>query len=324
MKYILLFFLLTLSLSSLADERRTYFDAFESTGDTSVVIHRDSNVIYEAVEMRVALPQLKERDGLAKHFITLKIGHPDKFVTIKINPGTKDYGHLSEHQYVSIAANFHGDNIIATSIIDQDIAFGRGENSYSVEIDSCRTIRVYAGKRHLNQAIFFTLPEILEGGGIYIQSTGCVRVADLVYAREKFSSSPTSIWNLEQLQDHFKASNIAIEGFWQYLDRDNDERYARPGGKYTLAIVKSTYADGFDILYIDGAKVNQPNWHPCMIKGRLKPTIFKNHYNLEWYDSSMKLMNDEQSASIEQSSILTLSFPLYKTSLRFSKIPQDM
>lgn len=58
-----------------------------------------------------------------------------------------------------------------------------------------------------------------------------------------------------------------------------------------------------------------------MLKGRLRPTIFENHYTLEWIDSEFRTMTEDMHADIEQGAILTLSFPLLKTTLRFSKVP---
>lgn len=76
--------------------------------------------------------------------------------------------------------------------------------------------------------------------------------------------------------------------------------------------------DDYLIIYLSGAETNSSNWKEGMIKGRLKATIFQNHYDLEWYDSLFELIDVDAYASINNS-ILTLEFPLYKAKVRFFK-----
>lgn len=107
-------------------------------------------------------------------------------------------------------------------------------------------------------------------------------------------------------------------GIWTALDRDTDSRRALAGGRYKLAVVPRN-DEGYDIIYLGGAEVNSSAWKPGMRKGILKPTIFKDHYDLIWYDSKMMPIEFDASASVEQGAILTLSFPLLKSTLRFSR-----
>ena len=72
------------------------------------------------------------------------------------------------------------------------------------------------------------------------------------------------------------------------------------------------------LIYLSGAQINQINWVEGMIKGRLRPTIFQNHYDLIWYDSMFDIIDTDAYATIVDS-ILTLEFPLYKTQIRFYK-----
>lgn len=54
-----------------------------------------------------------------------------------------------------------------------------------------------------------------------------------------------------------------------------------------------------------------------MIKGRLKAMPFAAHWDLLWYDSDMRLISRDINASMEQNSILSLNFPLMKSTIRF-------
>lgn len=108
-------------------------------------------------------------------------------------------------------------------------------------------------------------------------------------------------------------------GYYTYLDRDNDTRLAQPGGFYKLALI-SDNDGGYEIIYLDGAEVNSALWKPGMLKGRLRPTIFKNNYDLEWLDSANLPIAREVFATLTDNVILELNFPIYKTKLRFSRV----
>lgn len=112
-----------------------------------------------------------------------------------------------------------------------------------------------------------------------------------------------------------------IEGFWEFLDRENDPKWARPGGFYTLAVVPDC-SGGYDILYISGAQTQASKWEPYMIKGHLSVTNFVNHYRLTWYDAEFRDAGPECSADLLPENILQLNFPLHHAKLRFSRLTE--
>lgn len=117
-------------------------------------------------------------------------------------------------------------------------------------------------------------------------------------------------------------SNDSIVGIYRYLDRENDARLAAPGGKYILAVVPGRQCD-YDIIYISGAKIHPAGWKTGMIKGHLHKTIFINHFDLVWYDSTQDKWDEDIYASVTtENQILELNFPLLKTKFRLSKMPQ--
>lgn len=124
-------------------------------------------------------------------------------------------------------------------------------------------------------------------------------------------------WTAETLDSHFATSSDPIEGYWDYLDRSLDESSLRLGGRYRIALVKTT--SGYDILYIDGAATDAHLWQPFMLKGTLTPTRFLGSYELLWYDSEKKPFDCDVHASIDDALILTLHFPLATSQLRFAK-----
>ena len=125
-------------------------------------------------------------------------------------------------------------------------------------------------------------------------------------------------WTREALDEYFAQSADPVEGYWQYLDRDMDDEWLRLGGRYTLATVQSV--NGYEIIYIDGAKVKKSLWNLGMLKGHIFKTIFTGNYDLFWIDATMEPIDDEAYATIENGVILTLNFPTYKSQVRLSKI----
>ena len=54
--------------------------------------------------------------------------------------------------------------------------------------------------------------------------------------------------------------------------------------------------------------------------GRLPDkTAFIDEYDMVWYDSDMRYMPNDLSATLENGSILTLRFPTLNTQIRFSR-----
>ena len=112
------------------------------------------------------------------------------------------------------------------------------------------------------------------------------------------------------------------QGFWAYFDRDTDPALASIGGSYELATVPRDDGEpGYFIIYLGGARPGS-QWRPGEVKGILSPTIFSHHYDLVWLDEQGLSMTAEQSATFDASgALLTLSFPLYKATVRFSRRP---
>ncbi len=142
-------------------------------------------------------------------------------------------------------------------------------------------------------------------------------------------------WTVDALAERFAASTDPLEGFWSFLDRDNDPAWAIPGGFYELAIVKTGAAPQsdtteetsdnipvYEIIYISGATVEGASWLLGMRKGSLSPTIFADHYKLSWIDARFQTDYPECTADLSASNtILTLRFPLHRSQLRFSRRP---
>ncbi|MDE6134637.1 MAG: hypothetical protein K2F79_03585, partial [Muribaculaceae bacterium] len=125
--------------------------------------------------------------------------------------------------------------------------------------------------------------------------------------------------SVEDLDQYLRMSNDPMEGLWQYLDRNLDADRVRLGGNYRMATVADGQG-GYLIIYLSGARYGQESWKPLRVKGRLHPTVFADHYDLEWLDSAGRVLERETNATVTTSgTILELHFPLEDSSLRFSR-----
>lgn len=194
---------------------------------------------------------------------------------------------------------------------------GKGMNSLKLVYDGGRAT-LYAGST--DQKEVCAVPFAADGGVVAYLSDGPVRVqrADV---RSHASSAPRSCAHasVDQLAEHIRASADPMEGFWEYLDRSTDPAKAVTGGSYTLATVRS--GDAYDIVYIKGAEVASAAWRPLQLKGRLKPTIFKGNYDMEWITASMQTISKDADAQLsDDGAILTLRFPALGAQVRLRRL----
>lgn len=113
----------------------------------------------------------------------------------------------------------------------------------------------------------------------------------------------------DALIEYLRDSTDAVEGLWNYLDRDMAVDQARLGQKYTLA----TVAGGQGVYYI----IDLDNFS---VKGLLTPTPFTGHFNLLWYTADGIALSDETSASLQvDGHVLALKFGTLGATVRFAK-----
>ncbi len=122
----------------------------------------------------------------------------------------------------------------------------------------------------------------------------------------------------QRLLSYFNSSYDSNEGIYEYLDSDINTTQSRLGGFYRIAIIKNDVG-GYDVIYLSGAQENSRNWSAGMVKGKLSPTIFQNHYNLTWIDSEMEDDMTELSAELD-GTMLVAHFPKERAIIRFSRV----
>lgn len=122
------------------------------------------------------------------------------------------------------------------------------------------------------------------------------------------------------LHSYITRSNDPLEGVWELFDRSLEEDKIRPGGHYRLIIAK--IADGYELVYLSGAKKNPGLWKPGMLKGKLKSNSFDNIFTVEWIDVDGNVIASEGKAEFSDPALLTFQFPYLNSTFRLRKIQQ--
>lgn len=280
------------------------------------------------IEVRAALKKNTEGTGLSRQHWGIVWNYVDAstYNYAVIRCGNSDFGDFLDNRYavVTIGGIVKGiDSVYVEKRFDKGVDTSTGYNSLLMETDSGK-IRIFVGDKTYNYVASVTCGDVYGRIGIMTNERLDVQSFAVDWKQNKIGLLST-VWSEtenanDELKNHFENTTDTIEGFWSYLDRENDPKKVRLGGKYRIALVKNdSLPESYDILYVSGAETNANNWRQGMLKGRLSATIFKNHYDVVWYDAMNENMNTESHADILDNAILAIKFPLYNTSIRFFK-----
>lgn len=300
---------------------RIYLDSCVVCSGTSFTDSLPENVKSYSISMNVALSNNADGFGESKSKWGITWAHSqDLYYSITFKYGNTDYGDFLDKRYVDIFVEkvVSGKNkIIKKYRYTKGFDMYTDYNRFVLEVYKDE-VRIFGGNNDILHISTLKIQNTMSGDFTIFAKNSDLALSPLIVEYETdMAKILTTKYNSQYLKQYLEKSNDKIEGYWKYLDRNNDPLRARPGGYYRLAIVKEN--EEYLILYVSDAEVNADEWNTGMLKGRLKPTIFKDHYDLVWYDADMKIMDKDIHAFIVENSILTLEFPIYKTTLRFSK-----
>lgn len=323
----LLLLLIAAAQGAFAETFRSYHDSIAEVENRRLIFEfPDSGVFTEAIEIEASLPDVELGSPLIACSLLWNLSSDGKsFYRATLRPVNPMPDEIPDCRAVvfSISCVVDGrDSLIMEEKYRDRFALGRGVNTLGVEIDrEARMATVYGGDSGKN-------PEIL--ADVAVDAAPCPRVAVEAQGKAKLRLLVTeySTHGAPSVPQLFDAVSLATRldgcqapaGYYRYLDCDVEEAYAGLGGNYSLALVPATDG-GFDVIYLAGAQRNSSGWSTGMLKGHLTPTIFQNHYDLTWYDSEKRPLAGECSANIDQNALLTLSFPMFKSQLRFALTP---
>lgn len=273
-----------------------------------------------SIEARVAVVKNKEQWGASKSKWSLIWNYTSEsnYNYVELSWNNTDYGDIynCRQAIVEIGQIKNGiDSVLVSKVFEKGVNLSTGFNSILIEIKENR-YNVFIGEDSFKSVASIAYAGKLLGKCGLITSED-VKVSYFGMKKNKdVKIGLHTSYTKDNLDRLFLQSVNHQEGYWDYLDRNNDPDWAIVGGRYRFALVKE--GEKYLLLYISGAQTNLKNWSEGMIKGILTPTIFKNHYDLVWYDSMFELIKFDAYATIENS-IMTLEFPMYKAQIRFYK-----
>lgn len=177
-------------------------------------------------------------------------------------------------------------------------------------------LTLFGGLHSPEQLLSAVLPDAFatDSIGFFLTPGACISVDELKLTTGHSDSHITRWSDTEALSAHLAMSRDLMEGYWQNIDRSLDETLLRLGGDYRYALVKE--GDGYDLIYISGAKVNADKWQPGMLKATLRPSGIKGIWNVTWIDAMHRPMSHEIKAQADKSGVLTIQFPYQTSHLR--------
>lgn len=306
--------------SLLTNAKSHYVKYIQLMPDSCYLKNVGDSIATLRVEARVAVVENKERAGESKSKWRLVWNYKSQndFNYVELTWRNTDFGDFADSRQavVNVVEVKNGiENALKTVAFDRNLDLSVGYNSLLVEASDGKYTVFAGGDKYVYIGTFSS--DEFNQGQCGVMSTVLASVSNFVVeTTPDYKRILQTQYSTDTLDRLFNSDATQYEGYWTYLDRNNDPDRARVGGRYRLALVKED--NDYLIIYVDGATTNACNWREGMIKGRLSATIFKDHYDLEWYDSMFDVIETDAHAYIENS-ILTLEFPLYKTQIRFSK-----
>ncbi len=313
-----LLILLSFSVLDSAAVSRHYIRFQQSARHYPISIDTVSSAI--AIEARATYDFGSGRSGITHDWWAICWNYTDSlnYDYLRINLRHTDFGTITDNRVAMLSLGRCTDGKHADTFskdVKEGIEGGYGANSLALEWYDGH-LHVFVGAKFLSEGMVAAVPLPVSASAAIISSSPLDLHSVVIESRPDMMRVLDTGLTVDSVSAYLAASVDPVEGKWHYLDRDTDDRYARAGGKYSLYIIRDT--DGsYMMLYAGGGETNAKKWRPCMLKGRLIPTPFEAHYDLVWYDSMMEPVDDECHASVDDAGVLTLSFPIHLSSLRF-------
>lgn len=280
--------------------------------------------MFHSIEIKVNASPMKNRpgNGMGKNAWGLEWSDGDgQRYALCLGWGNTDFGGFDDRRFMRITVT-QGDSVVESRDITEGVDLYKGPNFLKVRVVDDGHTEWSVGAVAVAATGTFTMASAPAPGSFKLFAKGSDIKINSLKATD-LDRTPRALQTSFNSVSHFPrnlSDAASPEGIWQFLDRDNDPKWALPGGRYTLGIRNGETPGEWLIVYLDGASANGARWKPGMLKGRLFKLPFASHYNLHWVDSSFQTLDetDECSATLnDDGSILTLSFPLDRATMRF-------
>lgn len=303
-----------LSLTGTGLQTRCRLTHFAPGEPTSFSLDPEKMLV--AVEARAALPGDNPNGLRSKNSWGVEF---DNGLAVTLCRGNTDYGSEYNRQTLVVSVS-RGDSLLQEGILYDGLSTKASEyHTVKLTFDAAGELEIFAGSRDLTPVLSMTLPASLARPS----TVKCVAHAK--------NWKPAYLW-VEEADtpdipvypfdtDALCRVGSGVGGIWQMFDRENDNRYAMPGGEYTFACIPDPDVEGdYLLLVADGVQKCPELWPAGALKGRLTPSPFKMQYALTWTTADGTPLQDEAYAMLrEDQQLLTLIFPLHHATLRFSR-----
>lgn len=296
-------------------------DAIELTPDSTVALQWPVAPIKGYVEVRASVRGNGDRFGASHQRWGLKWGDKEgRIYRVAVSWGNTNFGDFTDRRYLRTDL-IENDSVVDSHYYYKDVDLYDGVNTLALEFESGR-LNVSVGARRLAEAfsspMSLTIPDSME---VWTDAPLAINVID-VRSWPDYAVLYPPVWAYDELYEHIAASTDTMEAFWSYFDRITDGPGTQLGGRYLLATVRNDDG-GYDIVMVDGWRVNPGIWQCGTLKGRLIPSIFIDTYTLSWRNAEGRWIHGENdlSATVSNASLLTLRFPHVNSTLRFSRVP---
>ncbi len=137
--------------------------------------------------------------------------------------------------------------------------------------------------------------------------------------RPPLSRTLTSSYDISDIDRLLDNTHDVIAGHYAIYSSALDNTRLGMGGDYRLAILPDD-AEGYFVLYLDGAVTNASAWQPGMVKAHLTPTFYNGVYDVKWYDADGNPLQSGVKATVADDSTLRLIFPYQSSELTLRRI----
>lgn len=325
--FLLIIIIPPIGLSRLkAETKRIYRDDISVLKDSTVFFNSDKPLVRNTIEVVFSFPGKNEGIFSKQKNLSLiwNYRNMENYYCATFEQDGETMDDMVDSRYMKIRIYRYDSGVISeidNLKISENIGLGKEENIALLSITG-NSVEIGLGHRTPNiiwEGAITNNPDLSIG----LKSLGAVNISEIVCENEINTAQELLTGfkeeNIKELENNTLRKNPNI-GIWSYLDRNMNDSFARTGGRYRLGIIPDKENPGsYLLIYLSGAEVNPASWQEGMIKGKLKSTPFENHYDLIWYDSKMDVIDTDCYADISDEMIITLSFPLMKSSIRLYK-----
>lgn len=216
-----------------------------------------------------------------------------------------------------------GDSLCFSTGLRDNLDWGTGWNAYSVVLKEGK-LQLLGGERRLHPIFDIDAAGFVPSYISISADPGALVEADWMELTQapKMNAEMGYVADPDVMHSYMQRSEDDLEGVWEIWERSLDEDQLTMGGKYRLLIADN--GSYYEIIYLDGASKYPGHWTPGKLKAVMKPTSFRNVFDVTWYDAAGNEVDTEIKAQYLDPSLITIQFPYLQSSLQLRKVMTNL